>query len=376
MIRVQNNRLKEMKSTLQKKMSALSPTSFPESTDRSRSRALKQRFMQPNVEEVTSIPTHSFRPSKTIMPSQSSQNTTVPAGKDQQLRVKQLEDSRLAILRQEALSEEVLYKREEDLIRDMMALYQECVTATEEERRKRSEERKRCVATVVKEVEKKKEVAPKPLASFGGPVESKKETGGLLNGKEGSTPKPPAPSFVSFSLGTKTDNTGSFFGTKSDAAKSPAPSFGGSFGSKNENGPFGAKKEGSEATPKPPALSFVGGAFGKTENPGGLFGSKQESTPKPPAPSFANASLFGAKKETGCLFSAKASETAPKPPAPSFGNSGLFSSANGRLFGSKKDDSSKPAFPFGQFGNGEAPKPPSFSSGSSGLFVTKKDIPK
>lgn len=402
MTRLQNKKLKEMKAALQKKMSAFSPVSFPESTDRSRSRALKQRFSQSSVEEVSSIPTHSFQSFEIRAPSQSSEHVSAPAREDKQLRVKQLEDSRMAVLRQEVLSEEALFKQEVDLVREMMALYQECVTATEEERKKRSEERKRYVATVVKEAEKKKEeVAPKPLS---GSLGLKNEAGEVSNGKkEVSTPTPSfgkGPSFGAKTdsafgaktntgnmFGTKTDSTNPLFAPKTDTTKPSVPSFGGSFGFKSESGGlFGAKT--SEVPPKPPAPSFGGGTgmfgakkeeptfkpsfgngsmFGGTENAGGMFGDAKGGES---VPSFGGNSSFGAKKDADGLFGAKASGVTSNS-APSFNSSSPFGSTNGGLFGSKKDDSSKP-FSFGPFGKGEAPKPPSFSSGLFG----KKDTPK
>ena len=379
--------------------------SFPEYTDRSRSRALNQRLMQTNVEEVTSIPIHSFRSSGTTA-SQPPETASIPA-EDRQTRVKRLEDSRLSVLRQETLGEETLFKQEEELIRDMMALYKECVTTTEEERRKRSEERKRYVSTVMKEVEKKEAVPKAPAPSFGASLANKSETVRLPTEKPASTPKPPAPSFgdAAFggaAFGSKTENTSGVFGAKTVAAKPPAPSFSGSFGSKSgDGGVFGSKEESgslpkpvfgtgsvfgkpengglfgakpAESAPKPPAPSFGNGSFGAKET-GGLFGAKPaESAPKPPAPSFGNGS-FGAK-ETGGLFGAKPAESAPKSPAPTIGGSGLFGSTYSGLFDSEKDDSTKSAFSFGQNGKGDVPKPPSFSSSSPGLFVTKKDIPK
>ena len=373
---MQNAKLKEMKATIQKKMSSLSPMSFPEYTDRSRSRALKQRLMQTNVEEVTSIPIHSFRSSGATA-SQPPETASIPA-EDRQTRVKRLEDSRLSVLRQETLGEETLFKQEEELIRDMMALYKECVTTTEEERRKRSEERKRYVSTVMKEVEKKEAVPKAPAPSFGASLANKSETGRLPTEKPASTPKPPAPSFGgaafgSAAFGSKTENTSGVFGAKTVAAKPPAPSFSGSFGSKSGDGGVFGSKEGSGSLPKP--VFGTGSVFGKPENAGGLFGAKPaESAPKPPAPSFGNGS-FGAK-ETGGLFGAKPAESAPKPPAPTIGGSGLFGSTYSGLFDSEKDDSTKSAFSFGQNGKGDVPKPPSFSSSSPGLFVTKKDISK
>ena len=345
--------------------------SFPEYTDRSRSRALKQRLMQTNVEEVTSIPIHSFRSSGTTA-SQPPETASIPA-EDRQTRVKRLEDSRLSVLRQETLGEETLFKQEEELIRDMMALYKECVTTTEEERRKRSEERKRYVSTVMKEVEKKDAVPKAAAPSFGASLANKSETGRLPTEKPASTPKPPAPSFGGAAFGSKTENTSGVFGAKTVAAKPPAPSFSGSFGSKSGDGGVFGSKEGSGSLPKP--VFGTGSVFGKPENAGGLFGAKPaESAPKPPAPSFGNGS-FGAK-ETGGLFGAKPAESAPKPPAPTIGGSGLFGSTYSGLFDSEKDDSTKSAFSFGQNGKGDVPKPPSFSSSSPGLFVTKKDIPK
>ena len=319
--------------------------SFPEYTDRSRSRALKQRLMQTNVEEVTSIPIHSFRSSGATA-SQPPETASIPA-EDRQTRVKRLEDSRLSVLRQETLGEETLFKQEEELIRDMMALYKECVTTTEEERRKRSEERKRYVSTVMKEVEKKDAVPKAPAPSFGASLANKSETVRLQTEKPASTPKPPAPSFggAAFggaAFGSKTENTSGVFGAKTVAAKPPAPSFSGSFGSKSGDG--------------------------------GMFGSKEESGSLP-KPVFGTGSVFG-KPETGGLFGAKPAESAPKPPAPTIGGSGLFGSTYSGLFDSKKDDSTKSAFSFGQNGKGDVPKPPSFSSSSPGLFVTKKDIPK
>ena len=307
--------------------------------------------MQTNVEEVTSIPIHSFRSSGTTA-SQPPETASIPA-EDRQTRVKRLEDSRLSVLRQETLSEETLFKQEEELIRDMMALYKECVTTTEEERRKRSEERKRYVSTVMKEVEKKEAVPKAPAPSFGASLANKSETVRLPTEKPASTPKPPAPSFggaafggAAFggaAFGSKTENTSGVFGAKTVAAKPPAPSFSGSFGSKSGDGGVFGSKEGSGSLPKP--VFGTGSVFGKPENAGGLFG-------------------------------AKPAESAPKPPAPTIGGSGLFGSTYSGLFDSKKDDSTKSAFSFGQNGKGDVPKPPSFSSSSSGLFVTKKDIPK